>query len=60
MVQLIHNELRKLRRERSLWFALALHLAPWVMVAVASLMGVGGRVPERSVCRAVSCGSVGA
>lgn len=42
MVQLIHNELRKLRRERSLWFALALHLAPWVMVAVASLMGVGG------------------
>ncbi|MEL4358001.1 MULTISPECIES: ABC transporter permease [unclassified Luteococcus] len=40
MMHLIGNEWRKLRREKGLWFALALHLSPWAMVAIASLMGV--------------------
>lgn len=47
MRQLVHNEWRKLRRERGLWFALSLHLAPWVMVAIAALMGVTTAGPSR-------------
>lgn len=39
MIRLIHNEWHKIRRERGLWFALALHLAPWVMVTIAAVIG---------------------
>ena len=47
MIRLVRNEWRKLHRERGLWFALALHLAPWVMVTIAALMGVTAVGPRR-------------
>lgn len=47
MIRLVHNEWRKLRREKGLWFALALHLAPWTMVTIAALMGVTTAGPAR-------------
>lgn len=40
MKTLLVNEWTKIRRERALWFALALHLAPLAMVVTAALMGV--------------------
>ena len=39
MIRLIYIEWQKLRRERGLWFALALHLTPWMMVTIAALIG---------------------
>lgn len=47
MTGLVRNEWRKLRRERGLWFALALHLAPWAMVVIASLTGATAAGPTR-------------
>ena len=47
MTHLVRNEWRKIRRERGLWFALVLHLSPWVMVAVAAVMGVTATGPSR-------------
>lgn len=38
MIQLVRNEWFRLRKERSLWFALLLHLAPLAMVVIASVM----------------------
>lgn len=47
MTHLVHIEWSKLRRERGLWFALALHLAPWAMVTTAALMGATVAGPSR-------------
>lgn len=47
MTGLVRNEWRKLRRERGLWFALLLHLAPWIMVAVAAAVGATADGPSR-------------
>ncbi|NWN87601.1 MAG: ABC transporter permease [Micrococcaceae bacterium] len=47
MKRLISNEWLKLRREKTLWFALALHLAPVTMVIAASAMGVHQGPPEQ-------------
>lgn len=47
MTRLVHNEWCKLRREKGLWFALALHLSPWAMVTTAALMGVTAAGPSR-------------
>lgn len=40
MKTLLVNEWTKIRHERAIWFALALHFAPLVMVVTAALMGV--------------------
>ncbi len=47
MIVLVRNEWKKMRREWALWFALALHLAPLAMVAVAALMGAIDSGPQR-------------
>ncbi|QUL78743.1 ABC transporter permease [Brevibacterium sp. SMBL_HHYL_HB1] len=47
MTHLVLNEWRKLRREKGLWFALALHLAPWAMVTIAALIGATATGPSR-------------
>lgn len=47
MKRLVVNEWIKLRREKTLWFVLALHFAPVTMVVAATAMGVHEGPPEQ-------------